>query len=132
MAKEKDIILANHHTASIVLPRIYNPNVSGDPAQMTIRVDSVIIAPGHTHVMTATEWELRKSSEALQYYLDHHILSLVKRTGEVDITTDVTKELEVPEHLQADEDGNVTVTSSADGSAIKAGIRSAKKSSITV
>ena len=133
MAKEKDIIIANHHTGPIVLPRMYAPNTSGDPAAMIKMLESKTIQPGGTELLSATEWEIRKVSPALKYYLDNGHLSMVKRAGEVSIDTGATVDLEVPEHLQADQDGAVSVASKADGeSIVKASIRSAKKSSITV
>lgn len=129
MSKATKIRLANHHTGPIVLPRIYNPNISGDPAQMTARCEATLIASGGFHDMEPAEWELRKKSPALQYYLDKGIMSVVKPSQGVDIVTDRTIELEIPEHLQADDEGAVSATSAADPSVkVKAKLTTTKGS----
>jgi hypothetical protein len=134
----KDILLANHHAGPITLPRVYQPNAGGDPAAMQTSCESRTIQPGHVESIPAAEWELRLPAGAagknstLQYYLDHKHLEVVKRAGEVDVNTGAIGVLEVPEHLQADQEGNVTVASAADGSEIKAGVRSANKGTVTV
>jgi hypothetical protein len=133
MAKERDIFIANHHTGAIVLPKVYNPNATGDPAQMQLRLDAIHIPSGGVARISASEWEHRKKSVALQYYLEHGHLEQVRRVGEVDVDTGVTAELEVPEHLRPDDEGNVAVTSAADPAAsVKAGVRNAKKGKVQI
>lgn len=133
MAKEKDIFVSNQHTAAIILPRIYAPNPSGDPSQAQLRVESRVIQSGHTECFSATEWELRKAIASVQYYLDHGHLAVVKRAGAADVVTDETVDLQIPEHLQVDQDGAVSVDSKADPSVkVKADIRSAKKGTANI
>jgi len=129
----RDVRLANHHAGTIILPRGYNPNTSGDPAAMKLQFDSITILPGQVKDISAVEWAIRKQSQALQYYLDHGHLTLVKCGNEVDIETGSTADLEVPEHLQSDEDGTVTVQSATgDGSSVQANLRRKSKGTVTV
>jgi len=129
----KDIYLANRHSAPVILGRMYNPNISGDPAAMKIRFEQRSIMPGHVEVVPGDEWDLRKGTEIIKYYLDQRILEIVKRDREVEVTNEVVAELEIPEHLQPDTDGNVSVPSAANpGETVKAGIRRASKSTVKV
>ena len=132
MAKEKDVIIANHHSAPIVLARIYAPNLKGDPADMRLNFEQVHIPSGGTATLTATEWEERKKQPSVQYYLDQGYLSQVRRAGTAEVTGDSTLDLEVPEHLQVDQEGAVTVDSATGDGTVKAKITKATKSTTTV
>lgn len=132
MAKEKDIIIANRHAGPIVLPKVYLPNTSGDPAAFVQTFPERLLEPGHATTIGATEWEVRKVSQALQYYFDHGHLELVKREGEVLIQTGGTAVMEIPEHLQNDSEGGITVDSVTGDGAVSAKLRSAKKGTVTL
>jgi hypothetical protein len=130
----KDVFLANRHTGPIVLPRFYAPNADGDPAKMRVMFASRTINSGHVGKIPAEEWEIRSKSPALQYYLDNGHLEIVKQNAaEADLKTDSIVDLEIPDHLQPDPDGGVSVESATgNGDRVSATIRQAKKGSVTV
>lgn len=133
MGSLKDVIVANHHTGPIQFPRMYHPNVDGDPAKMNLKFDAKTIQPGGCVLVSSLEWAERKKVPAIAYYLDHGHLAVVRREGQVDQDIDYTTQLEVPEHLQADQDGATTAESKiGDGVQVKASLRRTAKGTATV
>lgn len=94
MPEKSVIIVANHHTSDITLSRVYKPNPTGDPSLKQISFDAVFIPRGGTARISKEAWEARKNSPGLKYYLDNKILSVVRREGNVNITTGMVVDLE--------------------------------------
>lgn len=88
------IIVANHHTGGIMFPRRTPEGVTLPPLRL---------APGTTTVVDAEEWKKRKQMKVVQYYLDAGILSETIREGAVPVTDSTSTELQIPEHLQVEE-----------------------------
>lgn len=108
-----DVILANHHTADIILSRVYHPNSTGNPVLKKVRADAVVIPRKGTILVKAEEFELRRNSRALKFYIENGMLSVSERQGVAETSSEFTRNLEVPEHLQlAQNDGEISRDSS--------------------
>lgn len=100
-----DVIVANHHTGPIVLPRIYEVNTTGDVTKNKILCGERTIPAGETAgvKIPRDEWELRlQRGEALRMLMDRGALSIVRRMGEVEFRCQSTSDLVVPPHLRGD------------------------------
>ena len=86
-------LVANHHTASIMLPR------SG---AVGLNIDPIVFQPGQTTPLDTIEWEQRKKCTTLQYYLDHGLLSEVTKEGPVAVTSVTTGNALPPANLQTE------------------------------
>jgi hypothetical protein len=64
------------------------------------------IYPGHVEEFDAEEWEKRKESPVVRYYLDAGIIAEVRSNKGVQVTGDTTADLEdiIPPHLQTAEE----------------------------
>ena len=101
-----DVIVANHHTGPIVLPRIYEFNESGDVTKNKALCRERIIPAGETSEtkIPRDEWDLRLArGDALRALMDRGFLSIVRRIGEVDFRTQNVSDLIVPPHLQGEQ-----------------------------
>jgi hypothetical protein len=100
-----DVIVANHHTGPIVLPRIYEVNVTGDVTKNIVLCIERTIPAGETTEarIPRAEWDLRlKRGDALKALMDRGFLSIVRKIGEVDFRTQDVSDLVVPPHLRGD------------------------------
>lgn len=125
-----DVILANQHAGIVVLPRVYT-DTTGSMSEMKTRLGRVSIPPHGTYLMGAEEWAIRGQNKMIQRYLEIGHLALIKKDKPVDLVSDQTSELEVPEHLQAEE---VIEPSKTGSGAVAAGVRKDKtrKGEITI
>jgi hypothetical protein len=86
-------LVANHHTAAIMLPR------SG---AIGMNIHPIVLNPGHATPLDTTEWNERKKCKTLQYYLDHGLLSEVTHEGAVAVTEVTTGNALPPANLQTE------------------------------
>lgn len=113
-----EVLIANHHTGRIILPRSSSQGVAVNP---------LILEPGFVNVVSAEEWSIRKQNTVVGYYLDKGLLAEVKRMDvAVPVTDGTTSDLDsiVPENLR--EETQVGET----GAAVE--VRRAKAGEITV
>jgi len=89
-----EVMIANHHTADFLFPRVSPSGLSippmSLPAQMATPVDREI-------------WKEIKKMPVVQHWIDRGLLAEVRSAGQVQLLDDTSTDLEVPEHLQEDE-----------------------------
>lgn len=129
----KDIVIANHHTADIILSRVYHPNIEGDPTKRHLQSEAIIIHRGTARKVKAEEWELRKDSRVIQYYLDNKIISVTHCEGPSEIAFSGIMALEVPDHLKPNDEGEVFAPSAVDPNImVAAKLKKGRTSSMTI
>lgn len=89
------VLIANHHTAPILLPR---------SAAVGVNIEPIALAPGVVTSVDSKEWEERKKVAAVKYYVDHGILSEVNVTGDVPVYNATTSSPQIPDNLKTEEE----------------------------
>lgn len=118
--KSGTVLIANHHTAAIMLPRCGNVGMNISP---------IVFNPGVVTSLDKDEWDERKKMVAVQAYLDTGLLSVVRSADAektVAVTEVTTSNPEIPENLQTEEEQRLSAN--PDASPIKASVR---KSNVT-
>ncbi len=119
--KSSVVLIANQHTGGIVFPR---------KGEGGVHVPPLRLPPGSVTPVDREEWEARKKSKVVQYYLDAGLLAEVNRMGPVPVLDSTTSSPEVPEHLQTEEHKGKQIVQEA--APATARVRQAKTATITL
>jgi len=119
--KSSTVLVANQHTGGIVFPR---------KGQGGVHVPPLRLPPGSVTPVDREEWEARKKSPVVQYYLDNGLLAEVNRVGPVPVLDSTTSHPEVPEHLQDEEHEGKQIL--AEAAPATARVRQKKRATITI
>lgn len=128
MAQAGQVIIANHHTAIIALPRAYVEGVALPP---------VLLNPATTTSIDKAVWDEMRKNKSIEYYLDKKLIAVVKRNTDrlpIEERTVDTEAL-VPEHLSGSDDEGAEKISDApteDGKGGKVKAKVTKKTKGTV
>lgn len=106
------VLVANQHTGAIMFPRKGESGVSLSP---------LILGPGVVTEIDADEWNLRKKNVVVQAYMDRRLIVEVDRRGAVPVLSQTSSELEIPEHLQTEEEQGAYATASVRSDRTKIG-----------
>lgn len=98
--KSGKVLIANHHTAPIVIPR------SSGIAPNKITLTPLNLKPGEITPVDAEEWAIRKKNRVIGYYLDKGLLAEISnlQIAQNIPTYPRTSSPEIPEHLSTDDD----------------------------
>lgn len=104
VADKREVLVANNHVGTIVLPR------SSMQGGQRIALPPIILHPGYTTPIPTDEWESRKKMVVIQHYLDSGLLSVVNSinaaTGSINSTSDLSAA--IPENLKTAEEIGAT------------------------
>lgn len=103
-SSSRTVLIANHHTAPIALPRKAQGNVS---------LPAITLPPGRTTPLEGSAWDEYKQQKTVQAYMDHHLLSEVSTEGDVPVTKTTSTNPVIPEHLQSEEEQGSVAPSTA-------------------
>ena len=100
------VLIANHHTAAVLLPR---------SSAVGVNIEPIVLQPGSVTAVDVDEWNERKSISTIRYYLEHGILSETNRMGNAAVIgMEDAINFPIPENLKTEEESR---QSSVDGAA---------------
>ena len=112
------VLVANYHTGGIVFPR-RSPDGK-------ILLKPLRLAPGTTTPVDADEWAKHITIKTVQHYMDKGLIAEVKRNdADVPMKESTSSDLEIPEHLQTDEEA-------LQGNMLEANVRKAKPGTVEI
>jgi hypothetical protein len=98
------VLIANHHTAAVLLPR---------SSAVGVNIEPIVLQPGSVTAVDVDEWNERKSISTIRYYLEHGILSETNRMGNAAVIgMEDAINFPIPENLKTEEESR---QSSVDG-----------------
>ena len=117
-ASKGKVLVANYHTGGITFPRRSPDN--------KLLLKPLRLHPGTTTEVDAEEWAKHKKIKTVQLYMDKGLIAEVKRNdADVPMKESTSSDLEIPEHLQTDEEA-------LQGNMLEANVRKAKPGTVEI